>query len=130
MGEILDLPVHHLDPLHWKPDWVARPKEEWQKIQVDLCAEEEWIIDGNYGGTMDIRMEACDTVVFLDMSRWLCAFRALKRTYIEGNKPQADRPEAVRRKWIWNSCDGYGIIRQKGVRESCSDLMKWRRTNV
>ena len=74
MGEILHLPVHHLDRLHWKPNWTEPPKEEWQKIQADLCAEEEWVIDGNYGGTMDIRLAACDTVVFLDLSRWRCVF--------------------------------------------------------
>ena len=108
MGAILNLPVHHLDRLHWQPNWTATPKEEWQEIQTDLCAEEEWIIDGNYGGTMDIRLAACDTVVFLDLSRWLCIFRALKRSMVHSGKRSPDMAEGcdehfdlVFLRWIW-----------------------------
>jgi len=79
LGEILDLPVHHLDRLHWHPGWQATPKPEWRAVQEQLVAEPEWIIDGNYGGSMDIRLAACDTVVFLDLPTWVCLLGALQR---------------------------------------------------
>ncbi|MCT1577778.1 hypothetical protein M3E13_12690 [Oceanobacillus kimchii] len=41
---------------------------------------ESWIIDGNYGGTMEIRLHAADTIIFLHISRYICLFRAIKRS--------------------------------------------------
>ena len=118
LGAILNLPVHHLDRLYWQPDWVAISKEEWQKIQTDLCAEEEWIIDGNYGGTMDIRLAASDTVVFLDLPRWLCAYRALKRATVYSGKSRPDMAEGCEERidfefyrWIWS----YPSTRRPGI---------------
>lgn len=36
-------------------------------------------MDGNYGGTLDLRLAAADTVVFLDQPRHLCVWRLIKR---------------------------------------------------
>ncbi|GAB0150938.1 hypothetical protein [Marinobacterium sp. BA1] len=72
LGKELNLPVHHLDQLYWKPNWVKTPKEDWIKIQKGICDSECWIIDGNYQSTLDIRFEACDTVIFLDVNRYTC----------------------------------------------------------
>jgi adenylate kinase family enzyme len=44
-----------------------------------LIRRDAWIIDGNYGGTLDARLEACDTVVFLDLPRLVCLWRVLGR---------------------------------------------------
>ena len=82
LGKELNLPVHHLDQLYWKPNWVKIPKEDWIKIQKGICDSECWIIDGNYQSTLDIRFEACDTVIFLDVNRYTCIYRALKRTFL------------------------------------------------
>jgi hypothetical protein len=37
------------------------------------------VIDGNYGGTLAARLAACDTVVFLDLPRIVCAWRVVRR---------------------------------------------------
>jgi hypothetical protein len=63
LGRRTGLPVVHLDPLFWSSDWQPCPPEEWEAIQRRLVAEEGWIIDGNYGGTMELRLAAADTVV-------------------------------------------------------------------
>src|SRR5688572_20555021 len=54
LGVLLGLPVYHLDALLWKPGWVPTTDEESIPLQRDLVARESWIIDGNYGSTMDI----------------------------------------------------------------------------
>ncbi|EJI1382244.1 MULTISPECIES: DNA topology modulation protein [Vibrio] len=87
LGKELNLPVHHLDQLYWKPNWVKTPKDDWIKIQKGLCKSECWIIDGNYQSTLDIRFEACDTVIFLDVNRYTCIYRALKRTLLSSKRP-------------------------------------------
>ena len=109
IGEILGLPVIHLDREFWRPNWMATPEDEWIERVRELVARERWVMDGNFGGTMDIRIAACDTVVYLDFPRILCTYRVLKRwiTYRRGTRP--DMGEGCPEKfdlefldWVWN----------------------------
>src|SRR5436190_13248287 len=61
------LPLIHLDYLFWKPGWVETPRDEWRRIVQKLVQRDVWVMDGNYGGTLDLRLAACDTVLFLDL---------------------------------------------------------------
>ena len=79
LGEILDLPVYHLDSIFWQPGWVKTEREDWARTQEALVSGDAWILDGNYGSTLEIRVRACDTVIFLAYSRWLCLARVIKR---------------------------------------------------
>ena len=67
LGERTGLRVIHLDEHHWRPGWEPLPRDEW-------------IIDGNYGGTIDLRVKAADTAVFLDYAPIPCIARALRRS--------------------------------------------------
>lgn len=109
LHKITALPVIHLDRYYWKPGWVEPPKEEWKRIVADLIDRDEWIIDGNYGGTMEMRINRADTVFWLDMSRHLCVSRIVKRTllYKEGSRPDMADGCDERFKWdfmryVWN----------------------------
>jgi adenylate kinase family enzyme len=73
------LTVVHLDVLFWKPGWVEPSEDEWREKQRDLIARDEWILDGNYHATLDLRLDRADTAVFLDTPWWVCACRALVR---------------------------------------------------
>jgi len=73
------LPVTHLDVYFWRPGWVAPSEDEWRAQQRDLIKSDEWILDGNYHATLDLRLERADTAVFLDTQWWVCAWRALAR---------------------------------------------------
>jgi adenylate kinase family enzyme len=66
LGELTGLNVIHLDALYWRPGWVAPPDEEWDTIVEEIASQENGITDGNYGRTMEPRLERADTVVFLD----------------------------------------------------------------
>ena len=108
MGKKLSYPVDHLDSLLWRSNWEAVPREEQRQIQQALISRDTWIIDGNYGGTLDLRIDAADTVIFLDLPRTLCLYRALKRTwrYRKTSRPDmaAGCPEKLSfdfLKWIW-----------------------------
>jgi len=108
LGDVLRKPVYHLDRFYWHPNWVPTPNDEWKEIQKRLCSAEEWIIDGNYGGTMDIRLLACDTIIFLNMPRLLCLIRVLQRYISYRGKWRPDMTngclETIDRKfmqWIW-----------------------------
>jgi adenylate kinase family enzyme len=73
------LPLVHLDIHFWKPSWVEPTEEEWREKQRGPLSGDEWIVDGNYHATLDLRLERADTVVYLDTPWWVCAWRALVR---------------------------------------------------
>ena len=109
MGEITGIEIIHLDQIYWLPDWNEPAKEEWRRKVAEVIKGKSWILDGNFGGTMEMRLEACDTVIFLDLPRSVCLLRILKRrlTYRRTNRP--DMAEGCHEKidleflgWIWN----------------------------
>jgi len=109
LGELLNLEVLHLDKLYWQSGWIEMPKPEWRKTVEELLRRDAWIMDGNYSGTLDIRFEACDTVIFLDMARALCLWRVLKRAIMYRNRSRPDMAEGCHERltwefvlWIWN----------------------------
>ena len=109
LGRLLKIEVLHLDKLYWHAGWVETPKPEWRQTVEQLLERDAWIMDGNYSGTLDIRLEACDTVIFLDMPRTLCVWRVLKRALLYRNRSRPDMAEGCREKlnlefilWIWN----------------------------
>jgi ABC-type glutathione transport system ATPase component len=63
----LGLPLIHLDAVFWKPGWVETNRAEWLEWQQNAVKAETWIMDGNYGGSMDVRLEAADIII-----SWIC----------------------------------------------------------
>jgi adenylate kinase family enzyme len=109
LGDATRIEVIHLDKLHWKPNWTSPPKEEWRKTVEEQLKKETWIIDGNFGGTMEMRLWACDTVIYLDFPRTICFYRALKRAVKYYNKTRPDMGEGCNERidfeflhWVWN----------------------------
>ena len=68
----LGLPLYYLDMMYWNADRTTVSKEEFRARLAEVLAREEWIIDGNYGSTMEMRMAVCDTVFFLDYPTEVC----------------------------------------------------------
>jgi adenylate kinase family enzyme len=68
LGRILDAPVTHLDAVFYDSEWNPLPMAEFTEVQRTLVAEPRWVIDGNYNSTLQVRLEACDTVVLMDVS--------------------------------------------------------------
>lgn len=108
LGERLGLPVIHLDRLYWRAGWVETPKDEWRRKVEALVRGEAWVMDGNYSGTLEVRLAACDAVVFLDLPRAVCLWRVLRRvlTYREGSRPDMAEgcPEKIDLefiRWVW-----------------------------
>lgn len=108
LGEIIGLPVVHLDRLSWNPGWVATPAELMAEKVRAAADEPHWVIDGNYTATRDYRLERADTVVFLDFNRIVCLSRALRRFLKNRGHTRYDLgedcPERMTLwliKWIW-----------------------------
>jgi adenylate kinase family enzyme len=105
LGERTALPVIHLDRLYWKPGWVPMPEDEWRAVHAELIEPDRWIIDGNYGSTMEQRIAVADTVVFLDLPRLDCIRGALQRQWRwrRGGRPDAAEGlrERIDLKFLW-----------------------------
>ena len=78
-------------------------------IQNQLVKNDCWIIDGNYGDTLNLRLKASDTIIFLDIPRFTCLYHVLKRVIRYNNKTRPDMgkdcPEKLDPpflKWTWN----------------------------
>ena len=109
LGSILNIEVIHLDSLYWNPGWVETPKQEWKRRLEKIITRDSWIMDGNYSGTLDLRLEACDTVIFLDIPRMICLRRVIKRAVVYRNKTRPDMADGCPERlglefilWVWN----------------------------
>ena len=88
LGEAMRLPIYHLDAIWHNPDKTHIPREEFDLRQEEIFATEEWIIDGNYRRTVEMRVNACDTVILFDLPTKVCIEGALARV----GKVRADMP--------------------------------------
>ena len=82
------LPLYHLDMMYWNEDKTTVEKPVFLKRLSAVLEKDEWIIDGNYASTMEMRMEKCDTVIFLDFPLDTC----LKGIAERRGKPRSDMP--------------------------------------
>ncbi|MGL5805452.1 MAG: DNA topology modulation protein [Xenococcaceae cyanobacterium] len=105
----LDIPVIHLDRFYWQPGWIPRLEADWIDLQCKLLQGDRWIVDGNYLSTMDLRLEAADTIIFLDFKRSLCLWRVTKRYLKYRGRTRSDMasdcPERLTLdflQWVWN----------------------------
>jgi len=73
------LPLHHLDRMHWLPGWIERDRADGLNAIKQVLADDRWIIDGNYGSSLPLRLTRADTVVWLDYPTTLCLGRVFKR---------------------------------------------------
>ena len=53
-----------------------------------VLKKDEWIIDGNFSSTMELRLALCDTVIFLDFPMAVC----LDGVRARRGKPRSDMP--------------------------------------
>ena len=72
LNRITDIPLYYLDMMYWNSDRTTVEKSVFIERLADTINKDEWIIDGNYGSTMELRMQACDTVIFLDYPLDVC----------------------------------------------------------
>ena len=73
------LPLIHLDREFWQPGWRITPREQWRAKVAALVAREAWVMDGNYGASLDLRLPRADTVAWFDYPRRVALRRVLWR---------------------------------------------------
>ena len=95
LRDITRLPLYYLDMLWHRQDKSTAPKEIFDAEIEGLLQKNNWIIDGNYLRTLEMRMRACDTVFLLDFPVEDCLLGAQSRI----GKKREDLP------WVENEFD-------------------------
>lgn len=72
LHSITKIPLFHLDRMNWNADRTVVERSVFHERLSKTIQNSEWIIDGNYGSTMELRLTACDTVFFLDYPVEIC----------------------------------------------------------
>ena len=70
-----------LDVLHWAPNWVEKPDDEFLELVREATQGERWITDGNYSKTQPTVLSLVDTVIWLDYPFLTVWRRAIWRTF-------------------------------------------------
>lgn len=91
----IGLPLIHLDNIWWKPDKTNISRSEFDTVLASIIVKDNWILDGDYSRTYEVRMKACDTIFFLDYSEDECMSGIQARVGIE----RSDMP------WIEDQLD-------------------------
>ena len=82
------IPLYHLDMMYWNEDKTTVEKSVFLDRLSAALDKDEWIVDGNYVSTMELRLAACDTVIFLDYTLEVCLDGIRERR----GKPRSDMP--------------------------------------
>lgn len=85
------IPLYHLDMIWHKKDKTHISREEFDERLKRILQEKAWILDGNYLRTMELRVKACDTVIFFDFPYEVC----MEGIYNREGKKQDDIPWEV-----------------------------------
>ena len=102
LGDKLNLPVVHLDRLWWTKGWKNVSREEFDTRLENALNLDQWIIEGNYSRTLEARLQRCDTVIYLDYSRWACLWGFFQRLLTRKGTARPDLPEGCPEKLEWD----------------------------
>ena len=66
------LTLYYLDAIWHKPDKTHIDRENFDEQISRIFDASEWIIDGNYNRTIEMRLQQCDTVFLFDLPTDVC----------------------------------------------------------
>ena len=101
LAERRGLPLVHLDQEFWQPGWKVTPREPWRAKVAELAARERWVMDGNYGGSLHIRLPRADTLIWFDYPRRVCIPRVLWRVLSTYGRVRADLAPGCPERFDW-----------------------------
>jgi len=93
LGEITNLPVYHMDHIHWKSGWVERAADEKHPLIAEIQARDQWIFEGNHSRSYNERIVRADTFIWLDMGFALRFWRIIRRTLFGLGRNRPDLPD-------------------------------------
>lgn len=79
LREYTGLPLFYLDAIWHKPDRTHISRDEYDERLSEILKLDEWIIDGNFSRTIEVRIKMSDTVFLFDLPTEICMQGAISR---------------------------------------------------
>lgn len=79
LNKCTDLPLYYLDAIWHNPDKTHISRDEFDGRIKEIFSLPQWIIDGNYKRTIEMRLKQCDTVFLFDLPTEVCLQGAIQR---------------------------------------------------
>jgi len=93
IAEKIDLPLIHLDfYYHDKKHNYYTNKKAWRAKADSLAEYDRWIIDGNFGATMEKRLERADTIFYFDMPTYIALKGIIRRWLVTDKAGRSEMP--------------------------------------
>jgi adenylate kinase family enzyme len=112
LGRCTQLPVIHIDKIHWQSGWVERSKEEKTRLCLEAEKQEQWIFEGGHSATWPSRLGRADMLIWLDLPVGLRLWRVFRRAITGLGRTRPDMadgcPERLRSlpeffRYIWRT---------------------------
>jgi adenylate kinase family enzyme len=120
------LPLIHLDGHYWGVGWTEPDKQEWAERVTALAAADQWVMDGNYGGSLELRLARADTVLWLDFPAWLCLVRIVRRAIRYRGRVRPDMADGCPERLTWEFLSYTAGFRRGGRRRIVERIPAFR----
>ena len=106
LGERYGVPVLHFDTVQFTPNWQVRDRDEAHRMVHAFMENPEWVMDGTYSKfEYERRLNEADIIVFLNLPRLVCFWRAWKRYFCFRGRSRPDMAdgccEKMDREFVW-----------------------------
>lgn len=113
VGAQTDLPVQHMDHIHWMSGWVERPHVDRVEMIRSVEESDRWVIEGGISKRYAARLARADILIWLDLPVTLRLWRVMLRSWRYRGRSCPDLPEGCPEKldrdtltfliWIWQN---------------------------
>ena len=93
ISEQFDIPHVELDAIFHQANWTPLSIEEFSSRTTEATTQSDWVVCGNYSTVREIIWERADTIIAIDLPKWLNMARVVRRT----------ARRAIRREVLWNN---------------------------
>lgn len=129
LGKKMNREVTHLDKFYYQSGWKhLQTRDEWRETVRNLASKDSWIIDGQYGSTLDIRMPRADTIIFFNFNKFLCLYRVCMRA-LDRSQP-FDKVEGNFNRLSWNLIKKIIIFPKKKMLERLEEYLSIKKIFV
>ena len=102
LGRRYGCPVLHLDKVQFTPGWQERDRGEMRELVARFMEHDAWVIDGNYSKfCLERRLKEADRIIFLNLPRLACFWRAWRRYRRFRGRTREDMAEGCPEKFDW-----------------------------
>ena len=132
LGTKFNIPVYHRDFITWDENDNVREENEQVALLKNITKSDKWIFEGARftASKIDGRLDRCDTIIHLDLNRFLCVYRGIKRGHRQAK--QTDMPEKDKQPFHLHHIQGVllGYPKKRKQRNAIFELAVERGINV